>query len=649
MYHHSRLLLLTVFMDQSILSKKTKEKRKVLILFFAFYQLLIRKGARMDVHDYYGQLRKHYIAVPKRHRIAVSMEELSELLSCTRRNTQMLLHKMTELALVEWIPGRGRGNLSQLAFLKSYRELAFAKAQELVKKEKINEAWKLMEQLSDQTAKADFMAWLTRQFGLRQDTEEKDVLRFPFYRPVLRLDPAYVSRRTESHWVEQIFNTLVKYSKGTFQPQLAHYWESDSEHRQWSFFLRKGVRFHHGKRMTARDVAFTFRRLMASSPANWLISMIDAIDITGAYSLTITLKQPNVLFIHGLCTERFSIVPEHTGEVGGANDFARLPIGTGPFRLTRNDESMLIAESNELYFEGCPHLDRIEMWVWPNYESSGEWSVAVQDSQLAYFEAQLKQQANGKQEQLELEQVEQLEQGSTYLAFNLAKKGALQSLQLRQAIHYGLNRQQMIADLGGIREQASTGFLEEGIATDYGSSYDFTYALQLVSESDYAGETLKLYTYEMPSNEQSVEWIRQACEKMGIRIEIGVFPIEELAASEEHRREADLILGGEVLGEQPDMTLIELYKSDTSFVASSLCLEDRAFVDEHISLCLREQQQEARLDILMRIQERLKRQFSLLFLHHSRQLVGHHQSLQGIALNAWGKINYKDVWVRRSR
>ncbi|SFF05515.1 DNA-binding transcriptional regulator SgrR of sgrS sRNA, contains a MarR-type HTH domain and a solute-binding domain [Paenibacillus algorifonticola] len=600
----------------------------------------------MDVHDYYGQLRKHYIAVPKRQRFAVSMEELSELLSCTRRNTQMLLHKMTELGLVEWIPGRGRGNLSQLAFLKSYRELAFAKAQELVEKEKINEAWKLMEQFEDQAVKAEFMAWLTRQFGLRQDTEEKDVLRFPFYRPVLRLDPAYVSRRTESHWVEQIFNTLVKFTQGAFQPQLAHYWESNEEHTQWSFFLRKGVRFHHGKRMTARDVAFTFKRLMASSPANWQTSMIESVTITGTYSLTITLKEPNALFIHSLCTERFSIVPEHAVELGGADDFSRMPIGTGPFRLTRNDESMLIAEANELYFEGCPHLNRIEMWVWPNYESSGEWSVPAQDSQLAYFEAQLKQQADGKREQLE--QLEQLEQGSTYLAFNLAKKGTLQSLKLRQAIHYGLNRQQMIADLGGIREQASTGFLEDEMDTDYGSSYDFSYAVQLVSESGYAGEMLKLYTYEMPSNEQSAEWTRQACEKLGIRIEIGVFPIEELVACAEHRKEADIILGGEVLGEQPDMTLIELYKSDTSFVASGLRPEDRAFVDEHISLCLREQQQEARLDILMRIQERLKQQFSLLFLHHSRQLVGHHQSLQGIALNAWGNINYKDVWVRRT-
>ncbi|MBB3110298.1 MarR-like DNA-binding transcriptional regulator SgrR of sgrS sRNA [Paenibacillus phyllosphaerae] len=72
--------------------------------------------------------------------------------------------------------------------------------------------------------------------------------------------------------------------------------------------------------------------------------------------------------LEALCTERFSIVPEDIVEADRGGEFARLPIGTGPFRMVENISSMLVLEANESYFEGCPHLDRIEMWVWPNYE-----------------------------------------------------------------------------------------------------------------------------------------------------------------------------------------------------------------------------------------------------------------------------------------
>ncbi|MBB3110299.1 MarR-like DNA-binding transcriptional regulator SgrR of sgrS sRNA [Paenibacillus phyllosphaerae] len=65
-------------------------------------------------------------------------------------------------------------------------------------------------------------------------------------------DPAYVSRRTEAHWVEQIFNTLVTYSAvhREVRPSLAHYWEWDATRTRWEFHLRKGVRFQHGRNMT---------------------------------------------------------------------------------------------------------------------------------------------------------------------------------------------------------------------------------------------------------------------------------------------------------------------------------------------------------------------------------------------------------------
>lgn len=596
----------------------------------------------MEVEDYYGMLRKTFLDVPEKESFALSMERICDILSCTRRNVQILLTKMIEKQYIEWLPGRGRGNLSQIVFLISYREMMSRKAKGLVEKGKINEAWSMLEMDQDPTLKSEIMGWLTELFGLKRDTEEKDVLRFPFYRPVLRLDPATVCRRTETHWIEQVFNTLIKYSpqEGEFRPQLAHHWECDETKTKWTFFLRKGIRFHHDKIMTSRDVAFTFHRLLANSLSEWMTSMIREVREMGKYCISFELKEPNALFLHFLCTERYSIVPEMTSEPSSEERFAALPIGTGPFQIIQNNESMLVAQANEHYFEGCPHLDRIEMWVWPNYEENPRLTHSDQEEQLVYFDAQIKRGLSNA--------LTQLEQGSTFLTFNETKNNIIQQIKFRQAIHYGINRQQMIDDLGGIRQKPSAGFILEERDEIYCSSYDPAHAAQLMEESGYNGETLTLYTYEMPANEQSAKWLQKASGKIGISIEVVVLPVEELYIPA-IIAQADLILSGEVLGQQPDLSLIEMYMSRNSYITNHRNPADKSFIRNQISMCLKDENLAIRMGYLANIQAQLKRNFSVLFLHHSLQLVGHHQTLQGISLNAWGKIDYKDVWLRKEQ
>ena len=60
------------------------------------------------------------------------------------------------------------------------------------------------------------------------------------------------------------FDPLVRWAKDlSFEPRLAEKWERIDENTM-RFFLRKGVKFHSGNEMTAKDVLFTFKRLKAS-------------------------------------------------------------------------------------------------------------------------------------------------------------------------------------------------------------------------------------------------------------------------------------------------------------------------------------------------------------------------------------------------
>ncbi|MHA7582285.1 ABC transporter substrate-binding protein [Paenibacillus vandeheii] len=594
----------------------------------------------MDAEEHYLILRTHFEAVPEQEMIEVTMEQVTGLLDCSRRNAQLVLSKLMESGYLRWIPGRGRGNVSRMSFQISISDLLAAKARQLVEKEHLNEAWRLIESSGTQRMKDDFADWLERQLGfLRTDGEEREVLRFPFYRPVPQLDPAWVQRRTESHWVRQIFDTLLIFDpeEKRILPGLAHHWEWDESSSRWRFYLRKGVRFHHGQEMTARDVRFTFARMAGRTSSEWMFSLITDVQIHGRYCIDFYFAQPNAVFPAFLCTDRCSIVPEDLGGPDRAECFSALPIGTGPFRMLKNNASLLVLEANDHYFEGRPHLDRIEMWVWPDYEGQPGANRTGRDMQLLY--------SNASQKSAKEPSLSQLENGSTYLTFNLNKAGIQQDSQFRRAIHLGLDRERMIKELGGLRQCTSEGFVLSEAKQEYKPSSNLDEAKRLIQASDYGGEPLNLYTYEWLENEKTAAWISRQCKEIGVQLNVVKLPIEHLA-DPKVLAQADLVMAGEVLGEQADLTLLELYQSPFSFLRNHFSTEMTAYVDGQLKVCMGEPSSSERMELLLDIQEKLKSSSNVIFLYHSLQRAQHHPMFEGIALNAWGKIDYKHIWLK---
>ncbi|HYK75158.1 MAG TPA: ABC transporter substrate-binding protein, partial [Pseudoneobacillus sp.] len=426
----------------------------------------------MNIGHYYISLRKHYRPIPEGESFPIRMDEITNILECTRRNAQLVLNKMTDNHLIHWQPGLGRGNPSQLTFTQPLNDFILEKAKQLALEGKLDDAWSLIEVEQIQLVKYEFTEWLYRHLGFQKMDNEEDVLRFPFYRPVLDLDPTFVHRRTEANWVNQIFNTLVAYNEKTKQivPELAYFWEYNEDYTVWRFFLRKGIRFHHGKPMTSEDIAFTFNRLKKESSYENITSIMQDVKILSKFSLEIILREPDVLFAHYLCSEKCSIVPSDLEEIQNGNSFARFPIGTGPFRMEVNNESVLTVTANEYYFEGRPHLDRIEMWVWPNYEENRMLrKLAEDDIYFGVFPV-------GEESHT---QIQNWEKGCTYITFNLRKSSPLQDERLRSAIHFALDRKSMIQQLN-IKGFPASSFSPELSRRTYKNETNFTKAKQLL-------------------------------------------------------------------------------------------------------------------------------------------------------------------------
>lgn len=310
----------------------------------------------MDIEEYYLQLKDRFPAQADGEWFPVTIDELALVFDCTRRNAQLLIQKLKEQHFINWKSGLGRGNSSQMALLRNKEELILARAQSLSQKGQLSEAFACIQASGRESVHAEFHTWLGNRFGVQKERSEQDILRYPFYRPVPDLDPMKVVRRTEAHIISQLFDTLTRYDRSgnELKPGLAHQWEHDEAFKRWTFYLRKGVLFHHGKAFKAEDVQYTFDRIRQWNGEDWLINSLQSVEVTSSYTVSFELRNSNALFAHFIASERFSIVPDDLEQLEARRNFARLPVGTGPFSMRSNTESMLIMDANEHYFAGRP-------------------------------------------------------------------------------------------------------------------------------------------------------------------------------------------------------------------------------------------------------------------------------------------------------
>ncbi|TKI05725.1 SgrR family transcriptional regulator, partial [Bacillus wiedmannii] len=89
----------------------------------------------MFILDQYIEL---WIAYGKREKegeqLEITVQNISETLFCTERNSKLIIKKLEELRWITWFPGRGRGNRSKLIFQKQPMTLILEKGKELTKK-----------------------------------------------------------------------------------------------------------------------------------------------------------------------------------------------------------------------------------------------------------------------------------------------------------------------------------------------------------------------------------------------------------------------------------------------------------------------------------------------------------------------------------
>jgi len=226
----------------------------------------------------------------------------------------------------------------------------------------------------------------------REGVKTGGVYRRPLGNDPETLDPARISDIYSRSVSQQIFDGLAQFDQTlTIVPALADLWRASRDGLTWTFNLRKGVKFHHGREVTADDVVFSLERLLdpktRSGAADLFMNLRGAREFREGRARTVVglvaldrhtvqmqLNEAFGPFVAVLAVGHAKIVPRDLVEQHD-DAFGRQPVGTGPFKFSGWERGKkIVLSANRQYFGGPPRLDRLEYRIFP-----GEQSEAMYD------------------------------------------------------------------------------------------------------------------------------------------------------------------------------------------------------------------------------------------------------------------------------
>ena len=359
----------------------------------------------------------------------------------------------------------------------------------------------------------------------------KDILVFASTDSITTWDPS-AAYSTESSYMPSIYETLIWVtppgSDKAFEPGLAEDWRVDDNGLTWTFYLRKGVKFHDGGMLTAQTVKDSIERtLKMGEGAAFIFSPIKEIKVLSDYAVQFLLKEAAPFDrIIASANAAWIISPNAVGNDRQWFDEGH-EAGCGPYMLEswKPDEEIIFKKFDEYWrgWEG-PHFKRIVVKI------VKEATVAEQmlESGVADLATRIPTESIRTFDERECCA---LQRGPSFMNYYIhlnTAKFPFNNKLIRQAASCAIPYQDIIeVSVGGFGRQA-VGPVPYGQFGHDDTLYQYTYdvekAKKLMAEAGYPdGIKEKLmYTYasENAAEKAFAPLVQEGLGKIGIGIEI---------------------------------------------------------------------------------------------------------------------------------
>ncbi|MBT8330098.1 MAG: ABC transporter substrate-binding protein [Desulfofustis sp.] len=265
-----------------------------------------------------------------------------------------------------------------------------------------------------------------------------------------------------------IFNRLVEFERGTTKigPALAEKWEVSDDGLEYTFMLRKGVKFHSTKEfqpsrdLNADDVVFSFKRqLDKEHPFHGVtegaeyeyfngMSMPDLLkDVVKVddYTVKFILNRPEAPMIANLGMDFASIHSKEYADkmmaAGMPQVIDQKPVGTGPFQLVAYQKDAVIRyKAHPDYWDGKAAIDDLVFAITPD-PSVRYQKLKAGECHVMPYPNPADLEAMASDPDVNLLQLEGLNVG--YLAYN-TQVAPFDNPKVRKALNMAINKEAIL-------------------------------------------------------------------------------------------------------------------------------------------------------------------------------------------------------------
>ena len=369
------------------------------------------------------------------------------------------------------------------------------------------------------------------------------------------LDPPFCRESEGMQVIRQVWDGLFDYDPETLElvPKLCEKWDVTDDGLVYTFYIKKGVKFHDGSPLTAHNFVYSWTRAVrAAFLAGHLSSIkgfnafqdgtastLEGVTALDDYTLQVILEYPYHDFINTLGHVVFYPVKEEDIEKWG-NDYTKHINGTGPFKFVEwVDEQYIKLVRNENYHGTKALLDAVEYRIindentaFLEFKAGNLNFVAIPEGKVKVTEEDPKYKDNIISIPLLI---------LYYYGMNLKEEPFKDNPMLRQAMNYAIDRQNICDVLMEGIPTPATGIIPRGMKGFLDSQAFYTYdtekAEALLVEAGYPGgrglPALTLGFNVGSIHERIAEAIQSDLKEVGITINIEGYDWDTLLAKAE--------------------------------------------------------------------------------------------------------------------